>query len=227
MVLCENVTKNYGKHKALDNLNLTIDTGKIVGVFGPNGAGKTTLIKCMMSLLHYDSGKILIDGMIPGAKSKEITAYLPDKEFLYNWMTIKQAINFFNESFNDFNINKANHFIDLLGLKFDQKVNACSKGMLEQLNMALILSRDAKLYIFDEPLAAVDPLTRDKLLKMILDNFNKNSSLIISTHLINDVESLFTDVAFINNGKVILQDSVMNLKNKYNKSIQDIFKEII
>lgn len=224
---CDDLVKKYGNKVVLNNLNLKIPKGKIVGLLGPNGAGKTTLIKVIASLLNYNSGQITIDGKSPGVDTKKIVAYLPDREFLYQWMSIAEAINFFKKSFEDFDDVKAYSMISTLNLDSKQKIKSLSKGMQEKLNISLIFSRKSKLFVLDEPLAAVDVVTRDKIIEIILKNFDKNSSILISTHLINDIEYLFNEVVFINDGKIILHGDVLNLKNKYKKSIQDLFKEII
>ncbi|NMM62969.1 ABC transporter ATP-binding protein [Clostridium sp. P21] len=227
LLQCENLVKKYGRKKALNNLNLKIKKGKIVGLLGPNGAGKTTLIKTAASLLSYNDGSILIDGEAPSVKTKKIVAYLPDKDFLYGWMTIKEALKFFKNFFEDFDYEKALKIVYDLELDLNSKINSLSKGMEEKLNISLIFSRKAKLFLFDEPLAAVDPSMRDKIIKIILNNFDKDSSILISTHLINDVEGLFDEVVFINEGKVLLHDNVETLKEKHKESIEDLFKEMI
>lgn len=224
---CNNLVKRYGNKVALDNLNLNIKNGKIVGLLGPNGAGKTTLIKIIASLLSYSGGEISIDGKSPGVDTKKIVAYLPDTEFLYQWMSINEAIKFFDKSFEDFDKRKAYEIIKCLNLNLDEKIKTLSKGMQEKLNISLTFSRKAKLFVLDEPLATVDVVTRDKIIDIILKNFDKESSILISTHLINDIEYLFNEVVFINNGKTILHGDVLDLKNKNKKSIEDLFKEII
>lgn len=224
---CNDLVKKYGNKIVLNNLNLKIPKGKIIGLLEPNGVGKTTLIKVIASLLNYNSGQITIDGKSPGVDTKKIVAYLPDREFLYQWMSIAEAINFFKKSFEDFDDVKAYSMINTLNLDSKQKIKSLSKGMQEKLNISLTFSRKSKLFILDEPLAAVDVVTRDKIIEIILKNFDKNSSILISTHLINDIEYLFNEVVFINDGKTILHGDVLNLKNKYKKSIQDLFKEII
>lgn len=224
---CNNLTKKYGNNIALNNLNLKIKKGKIVGLLGPNGAGKTTLIKVAASLLSCNSGNMLIDGKSLSVKTKKIVAYLPDKDFLYGWMTIKEALKFFKNFFEDFDYKKALKMVSDLGLDLNSKINSLSKGMQEKLNISLIFSRKAKLFLFDEPLAAVDPSMRKKIIKIILNNFDRDSSIIISTHLINDVEELFDEVVFINEGKVLLHDNVEVLKQKHKESIEELFKEVI
>lgn len=225
---CSDVEKKYHKIKALDKVNVKIETGRIVGLLGPNGAGKTTLMKCIVGLLHYDRGEIFIDNVEPSYKSKEIVAYLPDTNFLYHWMTIEEAVHYYEKAFRDFDTEKAYETLKFLKLDKSQKISDCSKGMQEKLNIALTLSRKAKLYIFDEPLATVDPYTREIILKMIKTYFNSSqSSLLISTHLIKDVESLFDDVAIISDGRILLYDTVQNIDKKYHKPLEEVFKERI
>ncbi|WP_446899198.1 ABC transporter ATP-binding protein [Clostridium sp. LBM24168] len=224
---CSNLTKTYGSKIVLDNLNLKIKKGKIVGLLGPNGAGKTTFIKIAASLLSCDDGNVMIDGKLPGIKTKKIVSYLPDRDFLYNWMTIGESLEFFRNFFEDFDYDKATRMVTDLGLDLNLKIRTLSKGMQEKLNISLIFSRKAKLFLFDEPLAAVDPSMREKIINSIRDNFDSSSSIILSTHLINDVERLFDEVVFINEGRILIHDDVQVLKAKYKKSIEEIFKEVI
>ncbi len=225
MLKIKNLNKAYKNKNILDDISLETHSGKIVGLFGPNGAGKTTLIKCIVGLLSYDSGEVEINNSAFNYQSKSLVAYYPDREFLYDWMTIEQALDYFSHIFKDFDIRKAFSLIESLGLDPKLKIRSCSKGMLEQINMSIILSRNAIVYVLDEPLAAVDPLTRDKIIDLVQENLRKDSTMLISTHLINDVEQLFDEVIFINKGKILLHESVNNLKKTYSKSIEDIFKE--
>lgn len=220
------LSKKYWRKKALDGLNLSINKGKIVGLLGPNGTGKTTLIKIIAGLLNYDSGEVLIDGLKPGVHTKAIVSYLPDKDFLYDWMTVEDSVIFLKDFFKDFDEKKAYELIKFMKLDPKDKVTSLSKGMKERLNLALILSRKAKIYLLDEPLAAVDPATREKIINAIIKNFNEDSTIIISTHLINDVERLFDEVAFIGDGKILLHEEVEALKEERGKSLEDIFKEV-
>jgi ABC-2 type transport system ATP-binding protein len=222
----ESLTKKYGRKKALDGFTLNIESGKIVGLLGPNGSGKTTFIKTAAALLRSDRGEILIDGKKLGVETKALVSYLPDRDFLYKWMKIKDAVNFFKDFFKDFDEKKAYEMIEFMKLEPNQKVTSLSKGMGERLNLSLILSRKARLYLLDEPLAAVDPATRDKLINAIIQNFRDDSTLIISTHLVNDVERLFDEAAFISDGRIILHENVEKLKEERGKSLEDVFKEM-
>lgn len=226
LLQAENLTKKYGKKKALDGFSLHVERGKIVGLLGPNGSGKTTFLKIAAALLMQSEGKILIDGKKPGIETKSLVAYLPDHDFLFSWMNIKDAVGFFKDFYSDFDEERAYELLDYMKLDPKEKVTGLSKGMKERLNISLILARKAKLYLLDEPLAAVDPVTRDKLINAIIENFNKDSSIILSTHLISDVERLFDEVAFIESGKLVMHRDVEELKEQRGKSLEDVYKEV-
>lgn len=220
------LSKTYYRKKALDGLNLEIPEGRIVGLLGPNGSGKTTFIKISAGILRSTSGEITIDGQKPGVYTKSIVSYLPDVNFLYKWMKIKDAKQFFKDMFSDFDEQKCDELLKFMELNEEDKVTALSKGMLEKLNLSLILSRKAKLYILDEPLGGVDPVAREKIINAILDNYRENSSMIITTHLVNDIERLFDDVAFISQGKIILQGNAEELRMEKGKSIDELYREV-
>ncbi|MEK5235919.1 ABC transporter ATP-binding protein [Paenibacillus sp. FSL L8-0470] len=224
---CANLTKMYGKKAALNGLNLTVPKGSIVGLLGPNGAGKTTLMKLIVALLRNYKGTITVGGQRPGVETKKIVSYLPDREFLYSWMSIEECVDFYYHAFADFQRDKACGMIEMLGLNLKDKVKSLSKGMQERVSLSLTFARRAQLFVLDEPLAAVDPSTRDKIMQIILDNFDPDSSILISTHLIRDVESLFTHIAIVDEGKVQLQGSVEELKREYGMPIEDLFKNIV
>ncbi|AIQ16974.1 multidrug ABC transporter ATP-binding protein [Paenibacillus sp. FSL H7-0357] len=224
---CANLTKMYGKKAALNGLNLTVPKGSIVGLLGPNGAGKTTLMKLIVALLRNYKGTITVGGQHPGVETKKIVSYLPDREFLYSWMSIEECIDFYHHAFADFQRDKACGMIEMLGLNLKDKVKSLSKGMQERVSLSLTFARRAQLFVLDEPLAAVDPSTRDKIMQIILDNFDPDSSILISTHLIRDVESLFTHIAIVDEGRVQLQGSVEELKREYGLPIEDLFKSIV
>lgn len=221
-----NLTKSYFRKKGLDGLNLEIPAGRIVGLLGPNGSGKTTLIKIAAGILRHSSGEIKIDGQNPGVYTKSVVAYLPDVNFLYKWMKIKDAIKFYKDMFNDFDENKCKELLKFMTLDEDDKVTTLSKGMLEKLNLSLTLARKAKLYILDEPLGGVDPTAREKILNAILDNYREDSSMLVTTHLVNDIERLFDDVAFISEGRIILQGNAEELRVEKNKSIDELYREV-
>ena len=221
---CKNLCKEFDKKQILQDINLKIPRGKIVGLLGKNGAGKSTLIKLMNDLLTPTSGEILINGEKPGVHSKEIVAYLPERTYLDKEMTIMQAIKYFEEFYKNFDSEKAIKLLKDLSLDKDTKISKMSKGMQEKLQLILVMSRDAKLYILDEPLGGVDPATRDYILDTILSNFSEGASVIISTHLISDIERILDEVIFIDKGKIVLTSSADELRNKENASIDEIFR---
>lgn len=221
-----NLKKKYFNKKALDGLNLEIKRGRIVGLLGPNGSGKTTFLKIAAGILKQSSGEILIDGRKPGTLTKAEVSYLPDKDYLFKWMKIKDAFDFFNDMYDDFNYEKAIDLLKFMDLDIKSNVKDLSKGMREKLYLTLVLSRSAKLYILDEPLGGVDPTTREKILDAILDNYSKDGSMLITTHLVSDIERLFDDVAFISEGKIILSGDAEEMRSKYGKSIDEIYREV-
>ena len=221
---CKNLCKEFDKRKILQDINLKIPRGKIIGLLGKNGAGKSTLIKLINDLLTPTSGEILINGEKPGVNSKKIIAYLPERTYLDKEMTIKQAINYFDEFYQNFDSDKAIRLLKDLDLDINKKISKMSKGMQEKLQLVLVMSRDAELYILDEPLGGVDPATRDYILDTILSNFSEGASVIISTHLISDVERILDEVIFVDQGKIVLTSSADELRNKENASIDEIFR---
>ena len=224
LVKCTNLTKKFDNKTILDNIKLTIKPNKIIGLLGKNGTGKTTLIKLINDLLTPTSGEILINGKKPGPESKEIISYLPERTYLDKSMTIKETLAFFSDFYQNFNINKAKKLLKDLDLNEEQKLSKMSKGMLEKLTLILVMSRKAKLYILDEPLGGVDPATRDYILNTILTNFDEDASIIISTHLIEDIEKILDEVIFIDKGKIILNSPTDKLREKENQSINEIFR---
>lgn len=224
LIKCNNVSKNFGQKEVLKNINLSVPRGKIIGLLGKNGMGKTTLIKLINDLLVPTTGEILINGKPIGVESKKIVSYLPERTYLDKAMTVKQVLNFFEEFYDDFDINKAKKLLNDLDLDIDQKLNKMSKGMQEKVQLILVMSRRADLYILDEPLGGVDPATRDYILDTILTNFNEGASVIISTHLISDIERILDEVIFINKGEIVLASSADTLRQKENKSIDEIFR---
>lgn len=220
------ITKSYRNKKAIDNLSLNIKKGGIIGILGPNGSGKTTLIKIMTGLLRANQGEVLIDGKKPGAYTKSIVSYLPDRNFLYEWMSIEEAIGFYKDFYEDFDEKKAIDLIEFMNLKTDMKVKELSKGMHEKLNLSLVLARNAKVYIIDEPIAGVDPVARDQILDAIVKNYNRDSTMIITTHLVRDMENLFDDVAFLRDGKIELIGNAEILREEKKMQIDDLYKEI-
>lgn len=222
----KNVSKTYFNKKALNNISLNIEEGKVVGILGPNGSGKTTLIKILAGILRQSKGEVTIDGKTPGVYSKSIVSYLPDRNFLYDWMKISDAINMYKEFFQDFDEKRAEELLQFMKLEKTMKVKELSKGMHEKLNLTLVLSRRAKVYILDEPIAGVDPVARDQILDAIINNYNKESSMIITTHLVRDMENLFDDVVFLREGEITLQGNADELRAEKSMKIDDLFKEI-
>lgn len=225
LVECHDLTKKYGQHTVLEHINLEIPSGKIIGLLGRNGAGKTTLIKLINDLATPSTGSILVDGQPLGVHSKEIIAYLPERTYLDKSMTINQTLKFFTEFYHNFDEAKARKLLADLNLSPELKISHMSKGMQEKLQLILVMSRKAKLYILDEPLGGIDPATRDYILDTILSNFDPGASIIIATHLISDIEHILDEVIFIDQGKIILANSADQLRNKYHTSIDHIFRQ--
>ena len=226
LLQCINVNKNYGKKKILKDINLTIPRGKIIGLLGKNGTGKSTLIKLINDLLTIDSGQILINGKQIGIESKKLISYLPERTYLDKTMTVDKVIKYFEEFYDNFDSEKARKLLKDLDLDTTQKLSKMSKGMQEKVGLVLVMSRKADLYILDEPLGGVDPATRDYILDTILTNFNEGASVIISTHLISDVERILDEVIFIDSGKIILQSETDELRKKENSSLDEIFRRM-
>ena len=224
LVKCNNLCKNFDNKIILKDVNLSIQKGRIVGLLGKNGMGKTTLIKLINDLLTPTSGEVLINSETPNVNSKRVISYLPERTYLDKSMKVSQIITFFEEFYDNFNKEKAIKLLKDLDLDINAKINKMSKGMQEKLQLILVMSREAELYILDEPLGGVDPATRDYILDTILLNFNEGASLIISTHIISDVERILDDVIFIDKGEIILTSSADELRKKESASIDEIFR---
>ena len=221
-----NVNKQFGNKKILKDINLTIPKGKIIGLLGKNGTGKSTLIKLINDLLTPTSGEILVNGKRVGVESKKIISYLPERTYLDKSMTVDQVIAYFKDFYKDFSETKVRKLLKDLDLDTTQKLSKMSKGMQEKVQLVLVMSRKADLYILDEPLGGVDPATRDYILDTILNNFNEDASVIISTHLIADIERILDEVIFIDKGKIILQSDADELRKKEKESIDEIFRRM-
>lgn len=222
----KNVYKSYGDKQVLKDVSFTVESGRIVGLLGKNGTGKSTLIKLINDLLTIDKGEILINGASVGVESKKIVAYLPERTYLDKSMTVKKALDYFCDFYEDFDRELAIKLLGDLKLDINQKLSKMSKGMQEKVQLVLVLSRKAQLYVLDEPLGGVDPATRDYILDTILKNFNIGASVIISTHLISDIERILDDVIFIDEGKIVLTSPSDELREKENASIDEIFRRM-
>ena len=226
LVEFKHVYKAFAKKEILKDINFTIPKGKIIGLLGKNGMGKTTIIKLINDLLTPTSGEVLVNGKKPGVESKMSVSFLPERTYLNKSLTVKQVLYYFMDFYNDFNLEKARNLLKDLNLEEDDSLNKMSKGMLEKLQLVLVMSRDVELYVLDEPLGGVDPATRDYILDTILSNFCEGASVLISTHLISDIERILDEVIFVDHGQVVLTSSVDELREKENDSIDGIFRRM-
>ena len=225
LVYLDHVTKNYGHEVALMDVSLNIQPGRIIGLLGPNGSGKTTIIKLINGLLQPSLGNIYIHGQLPSPASKKIVSYLPDTTYLNENMKIVDAINYFQDFYADFNVQRAYQLLNDLHLHPNQKLNSLSKGNKEKVQLILVMSREADLYVLDEPIGGVDPAARDYILRTIIQNRRPNSSVLISTHLIADIEQVLDEAIFINQGRILLHENTTVMRNQYGKSIDEIFRD--
>ncbi len=223
---CKNVSKTFDNKEILHNINLNIEPGKIIGLLGKNGQGKTTLIKLINDLLTPTSGEIFVKGKKVGVESKKIISYLPERTYLDKSMTVEEIITYFKDFYDNFDDEKAHKLLKDLNLDTKEKLNKMSKGMQEKVQLVLVMSREADLYILDEPLGGVDPATRDYILETILSNFKEGSSVIISTHLISDIEKILDEVIFIDKGQIILTSDADTLRTKEKNSIDEVFRRM-
>lgn len=223
---CKNLTKAYGGVVAVDDINLTIDGGKIIGLLGANGSGKSTLIKLINDLITPTKGEVLINGKVPGVDSKRIISYLPERTYLSMDMKVREVLEYFKDFYSDFDTNKALKLLKKLDINTEAHLKTLSKGTKEKVQLVLVMSRKADLYILDEPIGGVDPAARDYILDTILNNFNKGATVIVSTHLIADIERILDEVLIISKGKIVLHESVDKLKKEKKKSIDMIFREM-
>ena len=226
ILTCRDLSKRFGKVQALDSVNLDVEPGRVVGLLGPNGSGKTTLIKLANGLLTPTGGEILIAGEEPGVDTKAIVSYLSDKEYLPEWMSAKQLMDFFQDFYEDFDRDRAQEMLQRLGIEESQRIKQMSKGTREKVQLIMVMSRRAKLYLLDEPIGGVDPATRDYILDTIICTYHPEAAVIISTHLISDVEQVLDDVIFINQGRVVLQSSVDEIREEKGMSVDQYFREV-
>jgi ABC-type multidrug transport system, ATPase component len=223
---CQNLVKFFPGCLALNSINLAVPKGRIIGLLGPNGSGKSTMIKLANGLITPTSGKILIDGMEPGIETKKIVSYLPERTYLNDWMNVNNMINFFADFYEDFNKQKAYDMLRRLGVDPAQRLKTMSKGTKEKVQLILVMSREAKLYLLDEPIGGVDPAARDYILDTIISNYSDEATIVISTHLIADVEKVLDEVIFINQGNIVLTSTVDDIREKENKSVDALFREV-
>ena len=222
---CRGLTKQYGTTTALNSIDLDLPAGSVIGLLGPNGSGKSTFIKIAAGLLTSTSGELLIDGYKPGVKTKEIVSYLPDHDYLNDWMSVNQLVKMFEDFYADFDKDKAFDMIQRLDIKRESMLKTLSKGTREKVQLILTMSRKAKLYLLDEPIGGVDPAARDYILNTIIGNYNENAAVLISTHLIADVEPVLTHAVFIKNGKIVRAGEVDDIRQETGSSIDALFRE--
>ena len=226
LLQCENVWKSYGGKNVLMNLNLHVQSGRIVGLLGPNGSGKTTLMKLVNGLLVPNQGKILIDGFEPGVESKKRVSYLPDANYLPDWMRVQDLVAMFADFYQDFDAAKAAEMLGDLKISGGDRLKTLSKGTKEKVQLILAMSRQAQLYMLDEPIGGVDPAARDYILHTIISNYSENAAVIISTHLISDIEQVLDEAVFLRDGQIMLHKSVDAIREEDGKSVDDLFREV-
>lgn len=223
---CRGLTKSYGRKTALSGVDLTISRGKIVGLLGPNGSGKTTLIKLACGLLTPTAGQILVEGKEPGVESRLAISYLPDKNYLNDWMKVSDLVDYFKDFYSNFDPRRAYDMLSKLNIDPDLRLKTLSKGTKEKVQLILVMSRDAQLYLLDEPIGGVDPAARDYILNTIISNYNSQATIIISTHLIADIEKVLDEVVFISEGGIVLSSSVDEIRAENGKSVDALFREV-
>lgn len=224
---CHGLTKSYNKmYNAVDNLNLVLNRGQIIGLLGPNGSGKSTFIKLMNDVLVPTSGEVLIDGMKPGIHTKEIISYLPERTYLDENMKVNEIITYFSDFYNNFSSERAYRMLDDLQIEKNARLKTFSKGTKEKVQLILVMSRDAKLYVLDEPIGGVDPAARDYILSTILNNYNEEATILLSTHLIHDIENILDRVIFLRQGRLVLNATVDEIRMDHGKSVDTLFREV-
>lgn len=226
ILTCSGLTKRYGGFTALSDLNLTLERGHIVGLLGTNGSGKTTLLKLLCGLLTPSAGELTVSGMPIGTATKSIVSYLPERTYLNDWMKVSNLLNLFTDFYKDFNRNTALEMLERLHISPEVRLKTLSKGTKEKVQLILVMSREAELYCLDEPIGGVDPAARDYILNTILTNYNENATVLISTHLISDVENILDEVVILKNGRLAIHDTVDNLQAREGRSLDSIFREV-
>ena len=223
---CQRLTKRYGNFFALSDLSFTLERGQIIGLLGPTGSGKTTLIKLINGLLVPSDGQIAVNGCAPGVESKKIVSYLPDRDCLPSQIRVKDALTLYSDFYSDFSMERAAKMLDALEIDRHSRLSALSKGTKEKVQLILVMSRDAQLYVLDEPIGGVDPAARDYILRTILTNYSENATILISTHLISDIENVLDHVLFLKAGHLVLNEAVDEVRTKYGKSVDSLFREV-
>ena len=223
---CTGLTKYYGSKRALNQVDLRIEPGRIVGLLGPNGSGKSTLLKICNGLLTPSGGTLMIGGMVPGVGTKAIVSYLPEQTYLNDWMKVSDLLNFFQDFYSDFRYDKASDMLSSLGIDPKEQLKTLSKGTKEKVQLILVMARDARLYLLDEPIGGVDPAARDYILNTIIRNYNPEAAVVISTHLISDIEQVLDDVVFLQNGEISLVSSVDTIRAEKGISVDALFREV-
>ena len=226
LVRCTNLSRSFGEVRALDNVNLSLPGGRIVGLLGPNGSGKTTLIKILNGLLQPTAGEVRIAGNAPGVETKKIVSYLPDRGYFPEWMRVGDMIELFADFYADFDRVKAAEMCRVLGLDEKLPIKTLSKGTREKMQLMLVMSRAAKLYLLDEPIAGVDPAAREFILRTILTNYSEDGTVLISTHLILDVEQVLDEAVFLRQGQVVLHESVDSIRERTGGSVDQLFRDM-
>lgn len=223
---CRGLTKNYGNFSALSNLNLSLEKGQIIGLLGPNGSGKSTLIKLINGLLTPTDGSVLINGLTPSVATRNMISYLPERTYLSDWMKIKEIICYFKDFYKNFDADRAYEMLNHLQINPNARLRTLSKGTKEKVQLILVMSRDAQLYVLDEPIGGVDPAARDYILNTIITNYNENATILISTHLITDIENVLDQVVFLKNGHIVLNETVDDIRMNHRKSVDALFREV-
>lgn len=226
ILTCSNLSKSFGNKKAINNINLNIERGRIVGLLGPNGSGKSTFIKLCNDLLTPTSGELQIAESKPGVETKKIVSYLPERTYLNDWMKVSEIIQMFQDFYQDFRPEKAYDMLKRLNISPSERLKTLSKGTKEKIQLILVMSREAQLYLLDEPIGGVDPAARDYILDTILGNFQENATIIISTHLISDIEKILDDIIFLKDGEIVLTKTVDEIRDENGKSVDALFREV-